>query len=124
MVTTVTKFVNQHTKWKEIYFIKEKPQSVDSSSCSTKKVVLIPAELRLVRLQAGKGAKFTSDVVRNYHCLDTSIKVEFAFPNPPQQIGTNERAGRTPTGIVRCLPADSSVLEFLREELMQAAAYT
>ena len=39
------------------------------------------------------------------------------------RIGSNERAGRTIAGIVRCLLADSGMSHFLWGELMQTAVY-
>ena len=60
--------------------------------------------------------------VRQY-CLDTGIKLEFASQNTPQQIGANERAGRTIVNIVRCLLADSGLPKFLWGELMQTAVF-
>ena len=46
------------------------------------------------------------------HCQDSGIKLEFASPNTPQQIGANERAGRTILNIVLCLLADSTLPNF------------
>ena len=77
---------------------------------------------RLIRLRADKGTEFTSSEFRQY-CLDIGVKLEFASPNTPQQIGSNERAGRTIAGIVRCLLADSGLPHFLWGELMQTAVY-
>ncbi|CAB1099735.1 unnamed protein product [Ectocarpus sp. CCAP 1310/34] len=64
-----------------------------------------------------KNAKFIQ------FCQDSGIKLEFASPNTPQQIGANERAGRTILNIVRCLLADSTLPDFLWGELIHAAVY-
>lgn len=117
----VTKFVNQQTKWKEIFFINDKTLTVDSLEMLNKALV-IPTGERLVCLKGDKGTQFTSGAFRQY-CHDTGLKLEFASPNTPQQIGANERAGRALAGIVRCLLSDSGLPRFLWGELMQTAAY-
>ena len=94
----VTKFVDQHTKW-EIFLIKTKPQALDALELYNKALV-IPNNTRLIRLRADKGKEFTSSEFRQY-CHDIGVSLEFASPNTPQQIGSNERAGRTIAGIVR-----------------------
>ena len=53
----------------------------------------------------------------------TGVSLEFASPNTPQQIGSNERAGRIIAGIVRCLLVDSGLPHILWGELMQTAVY-
>ena len=58
--------------------------------------------------------------VRQY-CLDAGIKLEFASQNTPQQIGANERAGRTIMNIERCLLADSGLPKFRWGERIQTA---
>ena len=122
MVTTTSqKFVDQHTKWKEIFLIKEKTQTVDYLELFNKGLV-IPTGVGLDRLKADKGTEFTSSAFKQY-CSDTAIKLEFASPNTPQQIGANERAGMTFVGIMRCLLADSGLPKFLWGELMLTAVY-
>ena len=115
-----TKFVDQHTKWKEIFIIKTKTQTIDALELFNKALV-VPQRTRLIRLRADKGTELTSSV-RQY-CLDIGVKLEFASPNTPQQIGSNERAGRTIAGIVRCLLDGSDLPYFLWGELMQTAVY-
>lgn len=51
--TCVTKFVDQQTKWKEIFIIKEKQQTVDTLELY-KKALVIPTAQRLVCLKADK----------------------------------------------------------------------
>ena len=69
---------------------------------------MIPTSARLARLKADEGTESTSSAFKQY-CRDTAIKLEFAYPNTPQQIEENERAGRTIAGIVRCLLAYSGL---------------
>ena len=57
------------------------------------------------------------------YCRDTDVQLEFGSPNTPQQIGANERVGRTIAVVVRCLLADSGVPKFLWGELMLTAIY-
>ena len=57
------------------------------------------------------------------YCRDTDIKLEFGSPNSPQQIGANERVGRTIAVVVRCLLADSGVPKFLWGKLMLTAVF-
>ena len=83
---------------------------------------MVPQRTRLIRLRADKGAEFTSFEFPQF-CLDIGVKLEFSSPNTPQQIGSNERAGRTFAGIVRCLLADSGQPHILWGELMQTDVY-
>ena len=116
-----TKYVDQHTKWKEMFLINTKTQTIDALELFNKALV-VPQRTRLIRLRADKGTEFTSSEFRQY-CLDIGVKLEFASPNTPQQIGSNERAGRTIAGIVRCLLDDSGLPHFLWGELLQTAVY-
>ena len=107
----VIKIVDQHTKWKEIFLIKEKTQTVDYLELF-KRGLVIPTGVRLDRLKADKATEFTSSAFKQY-CRDTATKLAFASPNTAQKIGANERAGRTIAGIARCLLADSGLPKFL-----------
>ena len=49
----VAKFVDQQTKWKEIFVIKTKPQALDALELHNKALV-IPNNTRLFRLRADK----------------------------------------------------------------------
>ena len=73
----VTKFVDQHTKWKEIFLIKTKPQALDALELYNKALV-IPNNTRLIRLRADKGTEFTSSEFRQY-CHDIGVSREFCF---------------------------------------------
>ena len=55
----VTKFLDQHTKWKDIFLINTKPQTLDALELYNKALV-IPNNSRLIRLRADKGTEFTS----------------------------------------------------------------
>ena len=103
----VTKFVDQHTKWKQICFIKTKPQALDALELHNKALV-IPNDTRLIHLRADKGMEITSSEFIRY-CHDIGVSLQFASPNTPQQIGSNERAGRTIDGILRCLIVSTTV---------------
>ena len=116
-----TKFVDQHTKWKEIFVIKTKTQTIDAFELFNK-VVVVPQRTRLIRIRADKVTEFTSPEFRQY-CLGIGVKLEFASPYTPQPIGSNERAGMTIAGVVRCLLAELSLPHFLWGELMQTAVY-
>ena len=117
----VTKFVDQHTKWKEIFLIKTKPQALDALELYNKALV-IPNNTRLIRLRADKGTEFTSSDLTQY-CHDIGVSLELAFPNTPHQIGSNERARRTIAGIVRCSLVNSGLPHFHWGQLMQTAIY-
>lgn len=116
-----TKFVDQQTKWKEVILMKDKTCSTDSLALFNKGTV-VPTGERIQCVRGDQGTEFTSGVFREY-CLDHGIKLEFASPNTPQQIGANERAGRTLLNIVRCLLADSNLPKFLWGELLHTAVY-
>ncbi|CAB1110628.1 unnamed protein product [Ectocarpus sp. CCAP 1310/34] len=116
-----TKFVDQQTKWAEIVLMKDKTCSVDSLALFNKGTV-VPTGERIYCLRGDQGTEFTSAEFRQY-CQDIGIKLEFASPNTPQQIGANERAGRTILNVVRCLLADSTLPNFLWGELIQTAVY-
>ena len=79
-----TKFVDQHTKLKELFLIKTKTQTIDALELFNKELV-VPQRTRLIRLRADKGTEFTSSEFRQYY-LDIGVKLEFASPNTPQQI--------------------------------------
>ena len=115
------KFVDQQTKWKEVVLMKDKTCSVDALAVFVKKNV-IPTGERIHTLRGDRGTEFTSAEFRQY-CQDVGIKLEFAPPNTLQQIGANERAGRTILNIVRCFLADSTLPNFLWGELMKTAVY-
>ena len=83
---------------------------------------MIPTGERIQRLRGDQGTELTNADVRQYR-FDTGIKLEFASQNTLQQIGANERAGRTIVNIVRCLPADSGLPNFLWGELVQKAVF-
>ena len=83
----VTKVVDQHTNWKEIFLIKAKPQALDALELYNESLV-IPNNMRLIRLREDKGTEFTSSKFRQY-CHDIGVSLEFASPNKPQQIGSN-----------------------------------
>ena len=117
----VTKFVDQRTKRKDIFHTRDKTYTIDSIALYNKAVVIIFIH-RLVRLKVNKGTKFTSAEVRQY-CLDIDTELDFTSPNTPQQIGANERAGRTLANMVRCFLADSGLPKFLWGEFMQSAVY-
>ena len=59
------KFVDQHTKWKEIFLIKTKTQTIDALELFNKALV-VPQRTRLIRLRADKGTEFTSSAFRQY----------------------------------------------------------
>ncbi|CAB1118025.1 unnamed protein product [Ectocarpus sp. CCAP 1310/34] len=116
-----TKFVDQQTKWAEIVLMKDQACSVDSLALF-KKGTVVPTGERIHCLRGDPGTEFTSAEFRQY-CQDIGIKLEFASPNTPQQMGANERAGRTVLNVVRCLLADSTLPNFLWGELIQTAVY-
>ena len=101
--------------------MKDKTHSVDFLALFNNGTVITTRD-RIQGLRGDKGRGLTNADVRQY-CLDTGIKLEFASQNTPQQIGANERAGRTIVNIVRCLLADSGLPKFLWGELMQTAVF-
>ena len=84
--------------------MKDKTCSVDALALFNKGTI-IPTGERIHCLRGDQSNKVTSADFRQ-HCQGSGIKLEFASPNTPQQIGANERAGRTILNIVRCLLAD------------------
>eukprot|EP00903_Cladosiphon_okamuranus_P015234 g14080.t1 len=115
------KFVDQFTKWKEIVLMPDKKSSVDAIELFNKGTV-IPTGERIHVLRADHGTEFKNEEVHQY-CLDVGIQLQFTAPYTPQQIGANERAGRTVLNSVRCMLADSTLPRFLWGELMQTAVY-
>ena len=63
---------------------------------------------RIHTLSGDRGTDFTSAEFRQYS-QDVCIKLEFASPTTPQQVGANERTGGTILNIVRCFLADSTL---------------
>ena len=77
----VTKFVDQHTKWKEIFLITKKTRTVDSLELFNESLV-IPTGVRLDRLQADIGTELTSSACKQY-CRDTAISTGVCFSQHP-----------------------------------------
>ena len=101
--------------------MKDKTCSVDALFLFVKETV-IPAGERIHNLRGDRGMKSTSAKFLQY-CEDVSIKLEVASPNTPQQIGANERAGRTILNIVRCFVPHTTLPNFLWGELMKTTVY-
>ena len=106
------KFVGHHTRWAEIVLPKTKEDTVDSLHLFVQSSV-IPYGWRLQRFKTDKGTENTALAYRKY-CREINVKLEFASANTPQQIGANTRIGRTLSGVVRCLLADSGHGEWFR----------
>ena len=107
----VSKFVDQQTEWKQIFIIKAKSDAIDTLKLFNSSLV-IPTGLRLERLRGDRGTEYTARAFQEY-CLQIGVKLEFASTNTPQQIGPNERAGRTLAAMVRCLLMDSGLPNFM-----------
>ena len=112
----VSKFVDQQIKWKEIFLIKLKSDAIETLKLFNQSLA-IPTGLRLERLRGGRGTEYTARAFREYY-LQIGVKLEFASTDTPQQIGANERAGRTLAVIVRWLLTDSGLPNFLWGKLM------
>ena len=67
----------------------DETQTIDALELFNKPLV-VPQRTRLIRLRADKGTEFTSSEFRQI-CLDIGVKIEFASPNKPQQIASNEQ---------------------------------
>ena len=91
--------------------MKDKTCSVNALALFNKGAV-IPTGKRIHCLRGDLGTEVMSANFHQ-HCQDSGIKLKFASPNIPQQIGANERAGRTILNIVRCLLADSNLLSLI-----------
>ena len=115
------KFVDHHTRWAEIVHLKTKEDTVDSLQLFVQTSV-ITGGWRLQRLKMDKATESTALAFRKYR-REIGVNLEFASANTPQQIGANERIGRTLSGVVRYLLADSGLPHFLWGELMQTAVY-
>ena len=85
-------FVDPQTKWKEVVLMKDKTCSVDALAGFVKETVC-PTGGRIHTLRRGRGREFTNSEFRKY-CQDVGIKLEFASPTTPRQIGASMRAGR------------------------------
>ena len=72
----VSKFLDQLTKWNEVFLLKEKNSAVDTVQLYNQ-AVIIPSGLRLERLRADKGGENTGAAFRKYF-LDVGIKLELA----------------------------------------------
>ena len=103
------------------FLLKAKSDVVDSLKLYNQRTV-IPSGYRLGRVKADRGGECTGNAFRQY-CREVGVRLEFAATNTPQQIGANERVGRTLAGMVRCLLADSGLPHFLWGELFLTASY-
>ena len=101
--------------------MKDNTSSVDALAVFVKETVIPTGECTHT-LRGDRGTAFTSAGFRQY-CQEVGIKLEFASPNTPQQIGANDRAGRTILNIVRCSLADSTLPNFLWGKLIKTAVY-
>ena len=117
----VSKIIDQFTKWSEVFLLKAKSDVVDSLQLYNQHTV-IPSGYRLGRVKGDRGGEFTGNAFRQYW-REVGVRLEFAATNTPQQIGANERVGRTLAGMVRCLLADSGLPHFLWGELFLTASY-
>ena len=77
----VSKFTDQHNKWKEVFLIKEKADDFNTLKQFVQTVV-IPRGLRIERLRTDRGGEYTAGYFDKY-CLDTGITHEFAATNTP-----------------------------------------
>ena len=117
----VSKFVDHQTTCKEIFLIKAKSDAIDTVKLFNQSLVTLTG-LRLERVRGDRGTEYTARAFRKY-CFQIGVKLEFASTNTSQQIGANERAGRTLAAIVHCLLTDSGLSNFLWGGLMQTAVY-
>ena len=117
----VSKFVNQQTKWKEMFLIKAKSDAIETIKLFNQSLV-IPTGLRLECLRGDRSTEYTARAFREY-CLQIGVKLEFASTNTPQQTRANELAGQTLAAKVRCLLTGLRLPNFLWGELMQTAVY-
>ena len=116
----VTQFVDLHTKWKEIFLIEEKTQSVDSLE-PFKKGLVIPTGVRLDRLKADTGTEFTSSAFKQ-HCRDEAIKLDLLLPTPHNKLEQmSGQEGRLLRSCAACSPI--RVYPTLWEDLMLTAVY-
>ena len=67
--------------------MKDMTCSVDALAVFVKETVISTGE-RIHTLLGDRGTEFTSTEFRRY-CQNVGIKLEFASPNTPQQIGAN-----------------------------------
>ena len=95
--------------------------SMDALAVFVKKTVILTGEL-IHTFRGHRGTEFTRAEFRQYW-PEVNIKMEFASPNTPRQIGAIERAGRTILKIVRWFLADFTLPNFLWGELMTTAVY-
>ena len=117
----LSKIIDQFTKWSEVFLLKAKSDVVDSLQLYNQHTV-IPSGYRLGRVKRDRGGEFSVNAFRQYG-REVGVRLEFAATNTPQQIGANERVGRTLAGMVRCLLADSGLPHFLWGELFLTASY-
>ena len=107
----VSKYTDQHSKWKEVFMIKEKSDAV-SSLQQFVQTMEISRDLRIERHRTDRGGGYTAGHFET-NCLDTEIRHEFAATKTPQQNGVSERDGRTIANIPRCLLKDAGFLNSL-----------
>ena len=87
-----TKFVDQTTKWKEVYFMKDKTHSVDSLALFNKGTV-IPTGERIQRLRGDQGMELTNADVSTVSTPASSWSLPLRTPLSRSQ-RTSVRAGR------------------------------
>ena len=98
-VVTNTKIVDQNTKYTEVFLTKGRTVTMKYLKLFNRGLDCYPCSLG--SSQGGQKDGVTSSALKRY-CRDTDINLEFGS-NTPQQIGENERVGRTIAVVVRCL---------------------
>ena len=117
----VSMFTDQHSKWKEVFLIREKVDAINTLKQCVQTVV-VPRGLRIERLRTDRGGEYTAGYFEKY-CLVTGIIHVFAATNAPQQNGVPDRDGRTIAKIARCLLKDARFPKELWGEMSFTATY-
>ena len=117
----MAKFTDHYSRLKVVYFIKAKSEAL-STLIKFVQDVAIPLGLRVHRLRSDRGGEYIADYFRRY-CKTTGILQEFTAPYTPQQIGSNERSGRTIFNMTRYLLNESGLPKFLRGEIAATAVF-
>ena len=88
----VSKFVDQQTKWKDIFLIRAKSDATDALKLFNQSLA-IPTGFRLERLRGDRGMEYNARAFREC-CLQIGVKLEFASTNTPST-NRGKRDGRT-----------------------------
>jgi len=115
-------FTDDYSKWRSIYFMKSKAQSLEKLKLYLDDVAGLLHGRKVQRLHSDNGGEFISRAFRKY-CKRSGILHTYTGPRAPQQNGVAERSNRTVVEMARCLRLESGLDKELWAETCKTSVY-